>query len=137
MQKTYTCKNCGKRVKTSGWADDLFNERLCFDCHFWLPKTYMEDSFSERMPLRANGVHYTALMDNSAKGFKGFGGCMFVFEFFDGRVLSCNNVWHQGTIPAKWREKLPDNGRFLSGEEVRERNLFPDMNTRFISSFTS
>lgn len=138
MQKTYTCTNCGKRVRTADWADDLFNERLCFDCHFWLPKTLMDDSvLSGRVPLRANGVHRIGYMDNAAGGFKGYGGAPFVFEFFDGRIILCCNVWHQGTIPAKWKEKLPDNGRFLTNDEVKERNLFPDMRPRFISSFTA
>jgi hypothetical protein len=134
MQKSYTCKNCGKRVKTSGWEDDLFTARLCFECYFWLPKTHMdEDADSVRLPLRASGVHYTAIMDKAAHYFKGFGGAVFVFEFFNGRIIQCGNVWHQGTIPTKWQEKLPDNGRFLSADEVKERGLFPDL--RRISSF--
>ena len=137
MQKSYTCKNCKKRVKTRGEGDDLFIERLCFDCHFWLPKTYMDDNDMRetRLPLRAKGVHYIAHMDNAEWGFKGFGGAMFIFEFFNGRIISCNNVWCQGEIDAKWREKLPDNGRFLTADEVKERNLFPGLNMERVSSF--
>jgi hypothetical protein len=92
-----------------------------------------EDAGSVRLPLRAGGVHYTANMDNAEYCFKGFGGAQFVFEFFSGKIISCSNVWHQGTIPAKWREKLPDNGRFLSADEIKERGLFPDL--KRVSSF--
>jgi hypothetical protein len=135
MQKTYTCKNCGKRVRTAGWADDLFIERLCFDCHFWLPKTQMSDKqMGGRIPLRANGVHRIAVMGEDGP-FKGYGGATFVFEFIDGRIGCFANVWHQGDIPAKWRDKLPDNGRFLTADEVKERNLFPGLNMERVSSF--
>jgi hypothetical protein len=49
-------------------------------------------------------------------GFLGFGGRRFEIEFFDGRKVTTRDLWHQGVIPPKWRERYPDNARFVQPE---------------------
>lgn len=139
-QKTYTCKECGKRAKVGAYDDDmrLFERRLCFTCAFWAKYVELEHDVEEqlqRLPMRSGGVHRVGVMDNSAKGFKGFGGTSFIFEHIDGRVIFCNNVWQQGAIPERFKDRLPDNGRFLTTEEARTKGLIGP--TQYISSFAS
>lgn len=126
MQKTYKCRECGKRAKVDAYDADLklFVYRLCFTCNYWLNYVILECDVKEqlqRLPMRANGVHRVGLMDNNARGFKGHGGASFIFEHIDGRIIYCNNVWHQGVIPPRFKDRLPDNGRFLNTEEARKR----------------
>jgi len=61
-----------------------------------------------------DGEHYM-LGDNTA-GMKGFGGRRFDIEFFDGRRVTTTDLWFQGVIPPKWRERFPDNARFVQPE---------------------
>ena len=136
-QKTYKCRECGKRVKVGAYDGELRLEehKLCFTCNYWINYVILEaDQPNDRIPLRAKGSHYVAVMDNSAGGFKGFGGARFIFEHVDGRVIFCNNVWHQGNIPDTFKERLPDNGRFLSNDEARLRGLIGP-NSANISTF--
>jgi len=44
---------------------------------------------------------------------RGFGGREHTVEFFDGRTVTTRNLWHQGVIPPAWRDRLPDNARFV------------------------
>ncbi|TMR92836.1 hypothetical protein [Nonomuraea basaltis] len=46
-------------------------------------------------------------------GFRGFGGHRFDIEFFDGRRVTTTDLWHQGVIPPKWRERYPNNARVV------------------------
>lgn len=74
---------------------------------FWSEKLAWSDG------IRIEGKHYRAGKQTNAPSYcKGFGGSKFVIEFFDGRVIETDNLWHQGTIPPVWRAKLPDNARF-------------------------
>lgn len=51
-----------------------------------------------------------------AGGFRGFSGRRFDIEFFDGRTVTTRNLWDHGVIPPKWRERYPDNARFVQPE---------------------
>lgn len=138
MQKTYKCRECGKRAKVGAYDANLRleDQKLCFTCNYWLNYVCLEhdpDEQLRRLPMRANGVHRVGNMDNSAKGFKGFGGASFIFEHNDGRIIFCNNVWQQGEIPARFKDRLPDNGRFLDTEEARQRGYIGPHSS--ISSF--
>lgn len=64
--------------------------------------------------VRVNGKHY---MDGGSTELtssrNGFGGSLFRVKFHDGRYLETNNMWHQGTIPDHFKERLPDNAVFV------------------------
>ena len=129
MQKTYKCKECGKRIKVVEDQMGLFTSRLCFRCNFWHKYVTWEDT-STRIAVRRNRHHYIAEMDTTVRGPRGYGGALFVIEMNNGRVILCDNVWCQGYIPDTFKERLPDNGRFLTANEVIERDLFRDMGDR-------
>lgn len=82
---------------------------------FWGPGgTRDGDNLKDRVV--ANGEHYTLGDDRPGDEFKGFGGRRFDIEFFDGRTVTTHDLWHQGVIPPKWRERYPDNARFVPNQ---------------------
>lgn len=80
---------------------------------YWGPGGYLADVNPEHRVI-VEGIHYTLGPDKKEPGtFKGHSGRRFEIEFFDGRRIGTNDLWHQGPIPPKWRERYPDNARFV------------------------
>lgn len=64
-----------------------------------------------------DGEHYVIAPEDENRSFwsaRGFGGRKFVIRFFDGREVTTTNLWHQGTIPPKFRDQMPDNAEFVT-----------------------
>jgi hypothetical protein len=60
-----------------------------------------------------DNVHYRLGKNGSRRGpYNGFGGRRFDIEFFDGRVVTTYDLWHQGVVPPSFRDRLPDNARW-------------------------
>ncbi|WP_433235329.1 DUF6197 family protein [Streptosporangium sp. CA-135522] len=78
---------------------------------FWGPGGERDDDDPVKRVV-VEGEHYL-IVDETCSGFRGFGGRRFDIEFFDGRTATTWNLWHQGTIPARWRDRYPDNARFV------------------------
>jgi hypothetical protein len=76
------------------------------------------DCASDRRVV-VNGEHFTLGDDEPGGRFKGHGGRRFDIEFFDGRRVTTRDLWHQGVIPPKHRERYPDNARFVPTEEPK------------------
>jgi hypothetical protein len=43
----------------------------------------------------------------------GYGGAKHVIRFHDGREVTTRNLWHCGTVPPVFRDRLPDNASFV------------------------
>lgn len=114
MYCNHTCKECGA-LEQGNWTDDaakkLTAEQLCFKCNFWHEKIAIKD---DPYTARINGVHYHIgredLPANSM--WRGFGGARSVIVFNDGRRIESRNLWTQGAIPERFKERLPDNATF-------------------------
>lgn len=103
------CRECGKPVEDHFvTSEQLKADRLCFSCDFWMEKVRWAEA-GDPKAVRIDGQHF--YMSDPTGGMRGYGGREFVFEFFDGRVVSWKNVWHQGVIPEHFRDRLPDNAR--------------------------
>jgi hypothetical protein len=114
MAKTFICQCCGKTY-IKNLDRDVYLGANCFDCSFWLRKTdYPEDISDKRVVVDGNHYMISAVTDTYPQGF---GGKLFIIQFFDGRIIKTNNLWSQGTIPDRFREMLPDNAVFLSTED--------------------
>lgn len=105
------CRKCGSPFATTySNKEDLLKRHFCFSCTFW--QEYVEDKDNPRI-ARVDGKHYFV---NKSKGgdtrFNGFGGSKFKVRWNDGREEESNDVWHQGTIPDRFRQDLPDNATF-------------------------
>ena len=112
---SYICEKCGSdREYFINWK----KVREC-SCDFWEEKVLIKD---ELTTARINGEHYiigsrTVESNNGKRQGLGMGGTPVTIAFFDGRVENTVDLWHQGTIPAGWRNELPDNAVFVRGEK--------------------
>jgi len=53
--------------------------------------------------------------------WKGFGGARFDFQRDGEEPQTTYSMWHGGTVREQQKERMPDNGRFLTREEVAQR----------------
>jgi hypothetical protein len=82
---------------------------------YWGPGgTRDNDDPTKRVVVNAN--HYLIDEETGRPEFRGFAGRRFAIAFFDGRAITTTNLMHQGVIPPKWRERFPDNARFVKPE---------------------
>ena len=112
---TSICKLCGSEYSRT-CEDDAYIGNNCFDCSFWLKKTEYTGVVASRRAI-IDGEHYMVYAETDGL-IKGSGGRRVIVQFFDGRIIHSNNLWCQGTIPQRFREMLPDNGKFGPVETV-------------------
>ena len=87
----------------------------CLDCFFWEGYETQCDDFNM---VRIKGQHYVIGGEPGPGDFgPGFGGREFRIRFHDGRSVATRNFWHQGEIPERFRESLPDNATFETRKE--------------------
>ena len=107
MSITVTCRECGNTsTETSGDLTRLAAEQLCFTCDFWLGYVARRD---EANVVRLGGRHYILGDENASPTMRGSYGRRHLIRFSDGRTAETGNLWHQGTIPDHFRDRLPDN----------------------------
>lgn len=112
LDSRIVCRSCSQEEHIrwgAGVNRWLFHEKLCFDCDFWLE--YVERA-SESTSIRVDGRHYIIGDEQAVSIFRGHGGREFRIEFKDGRIVTSTNLWQQGEIPERFRDKLPDNAVF-------------------------
>lgn len=108
-----TCCACGAKQRLSYFPnvnERLRNAGLCHTCDFWEGYCRRADDSDV---ARIDGVHYV-IGSESERGMRGFGGRHHVIAFFDGRSVASSNLWYQGTIPARFLARLPDNARWVT-----------------------
>ena len=118
--KVYRCKECGKRCERDhmNYMDEclnsLYENRLCFHCDFWYEKLEWKENNDPNQVI-VDGVHnYAYDMTEDRGQFLGYGGSVFHIRWFDGREKKSNNMWCQGSIPDRFKDRLPDNAEFVS-----------------------
>lgn len=115
MKVDHICKDCGEH-QTGSWTDgeELQTAQQCRTCHFW---TGYVDGARRKDIARIDGKHYVVgpkLPSSARSSDKGHAGRRFVIRFFDERgEITTDNLWYQGEIPERFRDKLPDNAEFL------------------------
>lgn len=85
---------------------------MCFSCSFW------HELLGNPKSIIIDGAHYIdeGRVPGNQSQFVGYGGREFLIKMNDGRVISTNNLWNQGTIPKSWRNDFPNNAEFLPEE---------------------
>ena len=82
----------------------------CFHIRVW------DDRVEDKESPKSVVVDHTAYWIGNEKDnsyFRGFGGALFKIKFSDGRYIESTNLWHNGTIPECYWDKLPDNAIFV------------------------
>lgn len=107
------CSSCGQSFKTT-WNEptrsEMIKKHICFSCNFWLFQ------LNRKGAIIINGHKYQdgGKIDKSTTGgFVGYGGRDFKIEFNTGKIIETNNLWSQGQLPDRFKEKFPDNAKFL------------------------
>lgn len=114
----------GKRMGTTG---------ECFECAFWQLRC------ERPPPLIIDGWTYSPGSEpadpSRDRRLLGMAGRRFDFQFLDGRgPYTSHNLWCGGQIPERFRDRLPDNARFLNGAEAVEVSPDPNATTRYAFS---
>lgn len=104
-----TCKFCGKDEEgnyTDSCKEELVTRCACYTCNYWINQS--EDPSTS---VILYGVHRRIgkELPNTPDMFKGHGGTPYIIKYIDGREVKTTNLWHQGTIPDRFRHIMPDN----------------------------
>lgn len=108
------CQEC-KAVVFFHWNKEtnerLWEAKLCYTCDFWMARVPFA---AHPNSVRINRNHYIIGNDEPHnRHARGFGGAKFTIKFHDGRIVETTNLWHQGKIPPRFLDLLPDNAVFL------------------------
>lgn len=108
------CKICGKEENPDNYIcrDSLIKEQLCLYCHFWQER-YNYDQSHSKEGVVIDGIHYYIGDESSKSHSRGFGGAKFQIQFNDGEIVNTTNLWCQGEIPPEWKDKFPNNAKFI------------------------
>lgn len=113
LPATWTCRECGKRESGAKWmascAVTLHDRRECFTCNHWIG---LIERAAEGRSVIVDGTHYMLGDELAGPFMRGFGGSRFRIIFSDGHLATSTNLWCQGRIPDRFRERLPDNATF-------------------------
>ena len=104
------CEICGKEFDGKTYYGEYSDccSGKCFTKKFWNNIVAEKDEH-----IVVDGTCY-ATAPAPINGFYGFDGRKFKIKMFDtGEVIETNNLWCQGEIPAEYREKLPNNAKFI------------------------
>lgn len=77
--------------------------------------SYWEERLNDPADRRAviRGVLYILGEERGPATWRGFGGKKFTICFTDGRVVDTTNLNYCGQVPESYRDRLPDNARFV------------------------
>ena len=62
---------------------------------------------------RINNNHYIIGDRTERSNQNGMSGAWNTIQFDDGRIVKTCDLWHQGEIPECYRDRLPNNAKFL------------------------
>lgn len=99
------CDECNSEIEP-GWLHAAA-KGLCISCDIWRRNV---EQARDGQTIVIDGHAYR---DDGRKSgpYRGFGGREFKIER-DGQVFTCADLGHLGTIPERFRNRLPDNARW-------------------------
>lgn len=110
------CVECGN-IFGASW-DKITNERIisagvCFTCDFW--RGYAAKT-GDAKSIRINNEHYWLGKATKPGDANGYGGSWFTIKRDTGEEIKTCDLWHQGTIPEHFRQRIPNNAKFVKPE---------------------
>lgn len=117
------CVECGLRFNPDRWMtkEKLRNLGECHTCNFWLDLIRVS---GDKQWARIGGNHYQLHdygrpVSGGDSRFKGSAGRCFTVRFTDAREpaeIETRDLWCQGRIPERFRDRLPDNAEWVGGQ---------------------
>ena len=120
----YTCVLCGEE-ETLRYSNDaaMRAARHCFTCNFWMeraahphPNAVITPDF-EHFQAEQWGIRQARY-----KSTLGFGGRRWKVVWLDGREDTTNNLWYQGSIPERFRDRFAVNVKSLAEATSRAQH---------------
>lgn len=110
------CAICGKEDNHENYCIDsitdiMRHKRVCFECAFWIWQNQMDKEGRDFAIIKNR--HYVLKPHTENIHFAGMCGGKYRIRFHDGREVICDNLWHQGEIPERFRDIMPDNAEFI------------------------
>jgi hypothetical protein len=111
------CRECGEpedRTFIPSVMEKMLERQLCHTCNFWTEWVERRD---ERATARIGGWHYRVhpmAKPSVPAHCKGFGGRLHKIVWDTGWTATTDNLWGQGEIPERFRDRLPDNATFVA-----------------------
>lgn len=110
------CPSCGEKNFCTGHmgkeAERMRETGLCFNC------ASLEMRCEAGAAVIIDNYVYTIRPEPRSDDdhrFLGMAGRRFDIEFFDGRKITTHNLWAGGLIPERYRDRLPNTAKFMSG----------------------
>ena len=109
------CTICGSMINTSyiePVKSELISKNVCFNCNYWLG---IEKDLTNPNRFIVNGEAYFMTPDAvPGTSFVGFGGSKFNIQRLDSEeIIVSHNLWCNGTVPDHFKERIPNNAKFL------------------------
>jgi hypothetical protein len=105
------CRECGTVEYRGVWVAsaeaELVKRGACFRCNGWLARIEAIANGDTRF-FQTNGIGYMVAAED-AKGTRGFDGTAYFVTRHGGTRQRTTNLWYQGEIPQRFRDRLPDN----------------------------
>ena len=104
------CKICGKNKRK------MYIESLNICSAECLLESIWQDLILEKdleNHLVINNKHYIVGPEQTKSILRGFNGQKFTIKKDNGEIIETTNLWCQGEVPEKYRDKLVNNAIFL------------------------
>ena len=109
-----TCTECGKDTTwdRSHYQYKQRDQELCFSCDHWAK--LLEHDRTQCFVV--DGEHYQlgGQTEKTPSHYRGFSGRRFVLQrLATGERTTTVDLWGQGTVPERFRERMPDDAIFV------------------------
>ena len=104
------CVICNKKITASKFCNKILCSSECFTIDYWNDMILKKDNPNI---VRIDGNQYIIGRETDPEYPRGYGGRKFHIRFFDNRLATTTNLWHQGEIPFEYKISLPDNAMFV------------------------
>lgn len=111
------CEICGKEhegKKYSNWSTICSSD--CFTQKFWLEIAKEAEAKKYLHPV-IDG-HCYCIQPEDEKGPRGYSGAQFYITFDDGHMVATTNLWDNGQVDSRFRDRLPNNAHRSTTEEI-------------------
>lgn len=111
------CEICGKEIEKSSYMGAVLCSSECFTENYWLEKCKAQETDPyEYAIIDGQSYHFNRkkpIAEYSRYEFLGFDGKRFTIRYDNGDTYTTNNLWIQGEIPEKYRDRLKNNAIFV------------------------
>lgn len=129
------CEICGKEIEKSMYYGSVLCSSECHTEKYWLDRVKAIEKDPYEFTI-IDGTCYHFDRDNpiekDRRGFLGYDGRHFKIKLNDDTTYETNNLWCNGDVPEKYKDKLKDNAVFVKGYfTLSDETVIPVKSVRF------